>query len=193
MKGKARRRKTRWRREKEKNERGEERERKKEGEWRSREKEPGREGQNKQINVRVACLLLGGDTVTTPLSSTPSESVTFPAAPSSLVPHYQRPWLARSLPTEAPATRRSGVYTVVEVTSAAPMPGMQQAAFGWSPKPPEWSRATCPLCFSIYPLPTIHTSRESRRTIDTGCNLSVNNLCAYLHLAYNGVVLQERF
>jgi len=122
-----------------------EKEREREREWRSREKESDRERQNKQINVRVACLLLGGDTVTTPLSSTPSESVTFPAAPSSLATHYQRPWLARSLPTEVPATRRLGVYTVVEVTSAAPMPGMQQAAFGWSPKPPERSRATCPL------------------------------------------------
>lgn len=130
-----------------KNKRGKRKRKGNEGQWQSREKEPGREGQNKQINVRVACLLLGGDTVTTPLSSTPSESVTFPASSSSLVPHYQRPWLAPSLPTETPATRRSGVYTVVEVTSAAPMPGMQQAAFGWSPKPPERSRTTCPFCF----------------------------------------------
>lgn len=95
MKGKARKRKTRQRG-KEKNERG------KEGEWRSREKEPGREGQNKQINVRVACLLLGGDTVTTPLSSTPSESVTFPAAPSFLPHTINAPGLLGVSPPRRP-------------------------------------------------------------------------------------------
>lgn len=88
-----------------------------------RERAGGGEGQNKQINVRVACLLLGGDTVTTPLSSTPSaERVAFPPCPPpypALSYHYhRRPCrFARHCPT---ASRRRPSYTVVEVTSATP-------------------------------------------------------------------------
>lgn len=43
-----------------------------------------------------------------------------------------------------PLGRRSGVYTVVEVTSATPMPGMQQAALGWLLKQPRTTARDLP-------------------------------------------------
>jgi len=55
---------------------------------------------------------------------------------------------------------------------SSPDTGMQQAAFGWSPKLPERLRATCPLCFKIFPITHIFVLRK----------LSINNLCTCLYL-----------
>lgn len=124
------------------------------GEWRSGEKELGGEGQNKQINVRVACLLLGGDTVTTPLSSTPSERYVAPLPPPP-VPPPSTPLLALVSPPHP--FQPFGWNTVVEMTSATPDAGH---ATGCSrcPKPPRTiaREATCPLAFKF-----AHLSRRA--------------------------------